>query len=198
MVALAISALSGLGSMFGLGGTAAAAGATATGGLSSVIFGPAAAATTAATSSTALTALQGFSAALAALGQIGAGQAQASATRDQAVEAKLQAGQEQVGTVQRQTAMKRELARVLGNNDVAFAAAGVDLAGGIAEDTAIAAKERAASEISIDQRDADFRAALLKMRARSLYKRADYEEGSGLLAALGTGAGFGLSVAARG
>lgn len=196
MVELAVSALSGLGSLFGLGG-ATAAGATATGGLSASIFGPAAA-TTAATSSTALTALQGFAATLTALGQIGSGQAQAQFSRDQAVEAKLQAGQEEVGTVQRQTAMKRELARVLGNNDVAFAAAGVDLAGGMATDAAIAAKERAASEISIDQRDADFRAALLKMRARSLYKRADYEEGSGLLAALGTGAGFGLSVAARG
>lgn len=193
MVALATSALAGIfGSTFvpttTLGAFLGAPGAVAT---------PAVAAT-AGLSSGVLTALQGFTAGLTALGQIGAANAQATATRNQATEAKLEAGQEQVASVQRQTAMKRELARVLGQNTTTFAAAGIDLAGGIAENSATAAKQRAAEEISIDSRDAEFRAALLRMRARGLIQTAESQRGAGLLAALGTGAGYGISLMERG
>lgn len=154
MVALAASALSGLGSLFGIGASTAPTGLA--GGIG---YAAPAAATTAGMSSGVLTALQTFAAGLTAFGQLGAASAAASATRDQAREARLEAGQEQVASVQRQTAMKRELSRVLGANKVAFAAAGIDLAGGIAEDSAANEKKRAAQELSIDSRDSEFRAA---------------------------------------
>lgn len=195
MVAIATSLLGSLGSAFGLSG--AATGATT--GLGSVIgyTAPAAAATTG-LSSGVFTALQGFAAGLTALGQLGAANATATATRNQATEARLEAVQETVAGTQRQTAMKRELARVLGQNNVTFAAAGIDLAGGISQDAATAAKERAAQEISIDSRDTEFRAALLRMRARGLVTTAQSQRGAGLLAALGTGANFGVSLVERG
>lgn len=200
MVSLVTSALAGV---FG-GATAAfpaapglAAVAASPGTLGSVL-GVAPATATAGLSSGVLTALQGFAAGLTALGQIGAANAQAKTLTNQATEAKLEAGQEQVSSVQRQTAMKRELARVLGQNSVTFAAAGIDLAGGMAADAATAAKQRAAEEMSIDSRDSEFRAALLRMRARGLIQTAESTRGAGLLAALGTGAGFGISLAGRG
>ena len=82
---------------------------------------------------------------------------------------------------QRQTAMKRELLKVLGENDVTFANAGIDISGGLAETTATQAKKRASEEITIDRRDADFQAALYRMRAQGLRTRGAIGLGGSLL-----------------
>ncbi|MGI2031942.1 hypothetical protein ACRQ1B_06070 [Rhizobium panacihumi] len=176
----------GLGLSGAAAGTAGAAGA-ATG-----------AATTAAAGSGALGALQGFSTVLKVLGGIGAASASARADNQAADQAELQAGQEQLGGEQRKTKMTRELARVLGNNSVAFAAAGIDLSQGIAADNAAQQKQRAATEISIDQQDTEFRRALLRQRAAGLRDRAKSTKGGALLGALGDVAGYGMSLAERG
>jgi hypothetical protein len=145
-----------------------------------------------------LTAFQGISTVIGVLGQIGAGQAQADQLNQQAGEADLQSGQEQLQGQQRQNRMRRELARVLGQNDVTYAAAGIDLSGGVAKDQAQTAKQQAASEISIDQQDVEFRRALYKQRALRLRQSANDAVGGSMLKALGTAADFGLSIARRG
>lgn len=182
---LAIAAIGKVAAGLGL----SSAGAAATG---------ATAATTTAAGSGALTALQGFSTALQVLGGLGAGAAAARATNQQADQADLEAGQEQLAGVQRQNKMRRELARVLGQNEVAYSAAGIDLTQGVAADSAARAKQQAASEISIDQQDTDFRRSLYRMRAQGLRQRARSERGGALLGALVPVAQYGISVAERG
>lgn len=183
---LAVAAIGKVFAGLGLSSAAGAAG-TATG-----------AATTAAAGSGALGALQGFSTVLKVLGTIGAASASARADNQMADQAELQAGQEQLAGEQRKTKMSRELARVLGNNQVAYAAAGIDLTQGVAAENAANAKQRAASEISIDQQDTEFRRALYRMRASGLRDRARSTKGGAMLNVLGDVAGFGMSLAERG
>lgn len=183
-----------------LGGLGLSAGAAAGAGAGAA----AAAATGAATgvasvaSSGALTALQWLGGILKVLGTLGAGAAAAAESRQLAVEADLQAGQEEIEGKQRQNRISRELARVLGQNDVTYAAAGIDLSGGIAQSQAQTAKERAASEITIDQRDTDFRRAQYRQRASGYRQRAKSQTGGALISALGTAAEFGMELAERG
>lgn len=164
---LALGALANL----GIGGGAAAAGAAGAAG------GAAA----------GLSALQGIGAAIGILGTIGQGFAKAAETRHEADQATLQAGQEQVGAQQRALQMKRELLRTLGENDVAFAGAGIDTSQGIAAVSRANNVDAAGTQLSIDRADADFRRALLDARAKNLRSRASGEIGGALLSALGQG-----------
>ncbi len=120
---------------------------------------------------------------LQAVGTVGAGLAAASASRDMADQTDLQAGQEKVAETQRQTQMKRTLLQVLGENDVTFAAAGIDISGGIAQQARQTASKRAADELTIDRRDSDFRRAMLKMRAQGYRRQASSQLGGSLLSA---------------
>jgi hypothetical protein len=192
---VAEAAIAAIGSIFGglgLSGTAAAGGVAAGAGAA------ASAGSAVAAGSGALSALQGFSTILKVLGGIGAAAASARADNQMADQTELQAGQEQLAGEQRKTKMTRELGRVLGNNQVAFAGAGIDLTQGIAADNAAAQKKRAAEEISIDQEDTEFRRALLRMRATGLRDRGRATKGGAMLGALGDVAGFGMSLAERG
>lgn len=167
-------------------------------GLSGAAGSAAGATATATAGSGALGALQGFTTLLKVVGGIGAAAASARADNAAADQADLQAGQEQLAGEQRKTKMSRELARVLGNNQVAYAAAGIDLSQGVAAENAANAKQRAASEISIDQQDTEFRRALYRMRATGLRDRARSTKGGALLGAIGDVAGYGMSLAERG
>ncbi len=178
----------------GLGLSAAGAGA----GAATAATAATGATAAAGASSGALTALQGFGSALKILGTIGAGMAAANESKQLATEADLQAGQEQVEGQQRQNRIRRELARVLGQNDVTYAAAGIDLTGGIAQEQAGTARQRATDEITIDQRDTDFRRALYRQRASGYRQRARSQIGGALIGALGTAADFGMGVGERG
>lgn len=173
------------------GGGAAAAGA-ATGGAS--------------IGSTALTVLSGVAATVKILSTLSAGRAGANATIQnanlEAGQLELQAGQEKVKSTQRQTQMSRELQRILGENEVAFANAGIDISAGAARTSARAAKKRAVSELSIDRRDADLQAALYRIRGQGVRTRAassaSAQRGGALLSAVSTAADFGISLASRG
>lgn len=183
-------AVAALGKVFaGLGLSGAATGATAAAG---------AATGAAAAGSGALAALQGFSTVLKVLGTIGAGAAAARESNDLADQTMLQEGQEQLAGEQRKTKMSRELARVLGNNDVAYAAAGIDLTQGVAVENAASAKQRAADEISIDQQDTEFRRSLYRMRAQNLRAKAKSQKSGALLTAMGDVAGYGIGLAEMG
>ncbi|CAN7376560.1 hypothetical protein LJR231_002266 [Phyllobacterium sp. LjRoot231] len=190
-------ATAAFGALFGSSGLAAA-GATAGAGAATAGAGAAAAGGLASASSGVLSVLQGVSATLGILGKIGAGNAAADASNQQADQAELESSQEQLKQTQRQTVMKRELARVLGENDVTFAAAGIDLSSGIAQSAAANATKRATDEISVDRADSDFRRALLKQRASGFRSQARSSRTAGLLGALETGAGYGIDLAKRG
>lgn len=162
----------------------AAAGATAT-----------AAATSA---STVLTILSGVATAAAVLGHLQEANVNATQSISNAVQSELEAGQSQVASEQRSTVMKRELAKVLGENDVAIAAAGIDLGGGIADTSRAAAKKQTSRELSIERSDDEMRRALLKARAQGYRTQAKSYQAGGLLAAVGDVASFGIDVANRG
>ena len=154
-------AIAALGKVFGVGATAAAGAAGAT--------------------SAGLGGWATFAKTLQLLAGVGSAVSSFAAANQEADQAELQAGQEQVKGTQRQTAMKRELLKVLGENDVTFANAGIDISGGLAETTATQAKKRASEEITIDRRDADFQAALYRMRAQGLRTRGAIGLGGALL-----------------
>lgn len=164
------------------------------------LSGASSAATSGTAASAAATAGSGFSAgsvfstALQVLGGLGAGMAAKNQAEDMAAQTELQSGQEQVQATQRQTAMKRQLLQVLGENDVTFASAGIDISGGIAESSAASAKKRAAQEISIDRRDTDFRRAMLRMRASGQRAQGSSAMGGALLGAMGTVAKAGMDI----
>ncbi|MBZ9856759.1 hypothetical protein LB566_23485 [Mesorhizobium sp. CA13] len=164
------AAFAAIASIFG-GGSAAATAAGAAG-------------TTGATAA-GLSGAQTLVSVLSAIGTLGAGFASAQADKDQANAVELQAGQDKVQDTQRQTQMKRTLLQVLGDNDVTFASAGIDITGGIAQDARQTASKRAADELTIDRRDSDFRAALAKMRAQGYRRRASSTVGGALLGAAG-------------
>lgn len=145
-----------------------------------------------------LSALQGVMTAVSVLGAIGQGLSAASESREMAAQAELQAGQEKVAGLQRQNQIRRSLAQVLGENDVAFAAAGIDISHGIADQARSTAHKRAAQEISIDRQDADFRAAMHRMRASGYRRRARGQVGGALLGALGSGANYAIDLVGRG
>lgn len=182
---LAIAAVGKIFGALGIGGGAAATG-TATAG-----------AATAGTAGT-LSAGQILSTTISALGQIGGALSAAASSRAEADQADLQAGQEQVESQQRQLKMKRSLLQVLGENDVTFASAGIDLGQGIAQQSADSAKQRALEEITIDRRDQEFRSALYRQRASGLRRRAGMQIGSGLLGAIGTFADTAIDIGRRG
>lgn len=186
---LAVAAIGKVFAGLGLSGAATGAAATTTAG---------AATGATAAGSGALGALQGFSTVLKVLGTIGAGAAAARESNDLAAQTMLQEGQEQLAGEQRKTKMSRELARVLGNNEVAYAAAGIDLTQGVAADSAANAKARAADEISIDQQDTDFRRAMYRLRAQNLVARGKSQKGGALLSAFGDVANYGIGLMERG
>lgn len=137
--------------------------------------------------------------AISAIATIGSGMAAMQAANEQAVQTELQAGQDQVETVQRQTQMKRALLQTLGENEVAFAAAGIDIgSGGIADATRASNVKRATEELSIDRRDADFRSSMFKMRASGIRRQGKSAMGGALLTAVGRMANTALDMSQRG
>ncbi|MET3601051.1 hypothetical protein [Martelella mangrovi] len=185
----AFSAIAGL---FSGGGAAAATTAATAAGA-----GAGAAATglgSLATLKTGMTLLSGIS----ALGQIGAGRAEAQVLRAQADEANLQAGQERLDAQQRQNRIRREMASILGETKNKYAAAGVDLTGGIAQSQAERTARDAADQITIDRRDSEFVQAQYRARARNLRRGAGQAQTKGLLAALETGGNTAFNIARLG
>ncbi|TPW33242.1 hypothetical protein FJU08_01370 [Martelella alba] len=185
------TAIAAIGSLFTGGGAgAAAAGAASASAATSAASGLASAA--------ALKTGFGILSGVSALGQIGLGLSQASTFRAQANEADLQAGQEQVAAQQRQNQIRREMAAIFGDTKGKYAAAGVDLTGGIAQDQAQKNAQAAVDQISIDRRDSEFLQAQYRARARNLRNNAGSAIGGGLLSALGTTSSAGLSIAQLG
>lgn len=184
------AALAAIGGLFSGGGAAAAAGTAAAG-----------AGGAAATGLGGLAALKGGMALMSGismLGKIGQGMEQAGIMRAQASEADLQGTQEMLAGQQRQNRIRREMASILGETKNKYAAAGVDLTGGIADSQARRTAQDAADQISIDRRDSEFVQAQYRARARNLRKQAGGASRAGLLSALETGANTAFDIARLG
>lgn len=136
---------------------------------------------------TAATVATGVATAISVLSSVAGTMSQVQATRDEAKLADLQGGQERVDSVARQTQMKRELLRIMGENDVSFAAGGTSTGQGIALDAARQATQRTQEQLSIDRRNAEFRRALYRARAHGLRRRANTELFTGLAGAAAQG-----------
>lgn len=189
-------AVSALGAMFGGGaaaggaaaGGAAAGGAAAGGGLAAA----------AGAGSTGLSIAQGLSTVASIIGTMSAGNSKADSYDLQAGASKLEAQREQTAGVRRTTDLKQELLRVLGNNDVSFAAAGIDISGGISADARAAAEKRAATEISIDRADTDARIAARRAQAAGYRRLGKASRRGALIDAAGQAIDFGTSLMNRG
>lgn len=182
-----------------LGGAAAAAGAAAlpawaAGAGFTALAAPAATAGL----STVLTVLSGVATAASIFGSLSSASADALQANQNAVQAEVDAGQSQVEATQQQTSLKRELAKALGENDVAIAASGIDLQGGIARSSRAAAVSDTQTQLSLSRADDDMRRALLKARAQGYRAQASSYETAGLLKAVGYAADFGMGVLQRG
>lgn len=153
---------------------------------------------TAGAGSTALSIVQGVATAASIIGTLSAGQQQSESYALQAGQSELEAMRERTAGLRRTTELKRELLRVLGDNDVSFAAAGIDITTGIAADARAAAEKRAATEISIDRADTDARIAARKAQAAGYRRLGKSARRGALLKAVGTGADYGASLLMRG
>lgn len=163
--------------------------------------------TAGATVASALTGGSGFSASAifsglatvgGALATLGAAKQQANSYKQQAAETELEATASDTAAIQKQTAMKRELMRVLGENSVTAAAAGIDLGSGLAAQTEQDVKQRAATELSIDRSSQDARRAMFRARAAGLRSMAKSAKRTGAFQAFGSLAGGLADTAERG
>jgi hypothetical protein len=180
----------GAGGAGAAGGAAAAttAGATAAAGAGG-LFGSG-------ISATAI--LSGAATVAGTLATLSAAGSKANAYKAQAAETEIEAVADDTQAIQKQTAMKRELMRVLGENTVNAAASGIDLGSGLAADTNYDASKRAAQELSIDRSTQDARRAMFRARASGFRQLAKSAKSEGRFAAFGQLAQAGLDMMQRG
>lgn len=171
----------------GIGGTTAGTAAAVAGGTAAATAG-----------STAFNILAGVATAGTVLGTLISGFEEARQSDDLAAEAIVDAGQQQLRSTERQNQLRRELMRVLGENDVAAAAAGIDVSGGIAASQRRTANEDASRALSIERRDDELMRARLRARAAGLERRATGQRIGALVDAATQVAKFGMNVGARG
>lgn len=164
-------------------GTAAAgAGAAAAGGggLLGLIGGPVGASV-----------LSGGLSVLSALRSYRSGEEQAMEAEFKAQQADAQKQDEVTQGITRQTGIKRELLRVLGENDVAAAAAGVDLSYGYGKDLRETATSEADFQLGSDQATTNARMSDLSGRSANYRRIArGYRQTGALNAALTVGEGL--------
>lgn len=191
-------ALAAMGSLW-TAGSAAASGITGALGLGGAAAGTAgAAAAGGGLGSTALTILQGFAGATSLLAGLNASNQEADALIAKSTEATTEAIREEAAGAKRVTELKREMLKVMGENDVAFAAGGVDISAGVAADTRAETRKRGSREITIDRADTDAKAAALRARALGYRRAARSRREGGVLGAIAGGAKLGFDIANRG
>jgi hypothetical protein len=153
---------------------------------------------TSATGFSASSILSGAATAAGALATIGASRARAADLKMQAAETRIEATGAEAQSLQKQGAMKRELMRILGENHVATAAAGLDIGSGIGAQTDADVQGRATTELSIERSTQDARRAMYRARAAGLRSMARQAKRSGYIQAFGQVAQGGADFAARG
>lgn len=189
-------ALSALASFGGTAAGTAAAGAGVAGGVGAAAGGGGLLGFLGA--SPVLTVLAGGATALSVMQQLHAGNLKAEEAEFKSIEAKNEAIGAQAEGARRAAAIKRNLLTVLGENDVAYAASGIDISYGEAAGSRARTRARADDELSVDRATTDARAAGFGARSLAYDRMArGYREGA-LLGALATGAQGLTRIARRG
>jgi hypothetical protein len=163
-------------------GAAAGAGAVASTGMGSL----------------GMTLLQGVGTAFTALSAISAGKAQADQLKVQAQEEKFKAQDEKIKGEQNAAKLNKELALTLQRQQVAFAAAGVDLSSQAVEASAAQATKDAERELDYNVYDTIRTSQAHFRQARNLRISAKNAVAQGYMNAFGEIVGFGQDVLARG
>jgi hypothetical protein len=177
-----------------------AIGALAKLGLGAAANGAAAGGVAAAAGSTfnAMSILQGAASVAGILGTLTSANAQAKSYETQARTSDMEAQSTHTEGLQRQVTMKRELMRVLGENDVSFAAAGIDTGSGVAAQGRDVANQRATTEMNVDRAGADGKAAMLRLQASGYRNLARSSRQAGVISSFGTLAQTGFDILQRG
>lgn len=183
--------LTGITGFLGLGGGAAATGAAAAGA-------GAAAATTAASGISLATILQGTATVLGVISSIAAGNAEGDQLDLQAKDAEREIPLENLQGIERRTSIKRALADQIGEENVAYAASGLDLSFGTAAQARSAAVDEADRALSIDSGTQEVRTSRLMERAANYRIGAKRARKSGLINGLVGGLEGFAGIAQRG
>ena len=193
------SAASATAGALGLGGAAAGApmvlGSAA---LNGVAGATAAGGSSAGLGSLASSILGGTATAFSALSQMRAGRQQSDAMRQQAIDAQLEATQEDINGQRREVSLKNQLASTLGSISTAYAASGIDLSYGSAATMGDQAATRADQELTLDRATTEMRKTRLNQRAGSYLGLAREARASSILQAAGSAAGGLMKIAYRG
>jgi hypothetical protein len=142
--------------------------------------------------------LQGVTGLFSAVSAMSAANAQANSLNDQAFQADLEATRENAAGNQRQTSIKREALRIMGDNVSKYAASGIDISSGVAAETNSDLERVAAEEVTIDRADADARSSMRRLQSAGLRRQAKDTRRGGMFQALGIGMQTGLSFMKRG
>lgn len=195
-------AIAGIGTAAGLGGTAAAGASAApfafgSGGYFGMgPFMPAAGA--AATGGSMLsTILQGGATALSVLQMNRAGNDQSSAYLAAASDAETEAVQSEIAGQNREFGLKKQLSTTLGSIRTAYAANGIDLAYGAAQQTSDQAMGDADRELSLDRATTNMDKARLNERGANYRRMAASARGESVLKSAGSILSFGADTAKR-
>ena len=141
-----------------------------------------------------LSGMSGLMTGLSILSTIGQGVSAYADGQAQAAQADIQRGQEMVAGQRRQAELSAQLAQVLGDNAVTFAAAGIDLNSGIAAATDARAKTRAQQEMTLDRQDSLFRQQMYRQQARAYKTKGAMGLGGALIGALQQGAQYKINL----
>lgn len=183
MAQLAIGLLTkGVSALFG-GGAATAApvvGGAATGGFSFASI------------------LQGGATLLGAMSAIQAGNAEADALNAQAIDAEAQKPFEMLQGMSRRSSIRREMLAALGDQDVAYAASGVDLSFGTPAQARREAFREGDNALTNDQATEESRLTRLTERSNNYRRAARRARSRGYVTALGDGINFLADVRGRG
>ncbi len=184
----------GLTALFGGGGAAAAGTAAAT------TAGAAAttAATTAASGISLSTILQGAATVLGVVAAIGAGNAEATQLELQAQDAEAEVPLESLQGIARRTSIKKELRDRLGDQDVAYAASGLDLGVGTAAEARKDALREADTTLTTDSFTQVERQSRLMERAAQYRAAAKQAKSAGVIKGLTGGLTGAASIVGRG
>ena len=193
MVALIPAAFSAL---FSSGTAAAGAGAAAAG---TAAAGTAAAAGTSLFSASTIgTLLSGGASLVGAMAALRKGQDEADQLNLQAVDTDRQAGQADIDAENRQNSLRRGLIKQIGEQDVAYAASGLDLSFGTAAQARADAEKDAANALTTDTENEAATKLALARRAQQYRMAAKQARSAGMLSAIGTGIGAAADIFARG
>lgn len=142
--------------------------------------------------------LQGTLTAFKAAASIGQGMAARNEARIEELGAAAQASREKIAADDEATRISRALAETIGEQSIAYAAAGIDLGSGTPAQARAEAQKRANEDLSINRSNRNAKVAAWNQRALAARSRGRSAMMAGFMNGGADIAGFGLDLADRG